>query len=234
MKRIVVIMLALLMAGVSSAGILPRLEEIPVDEIYSPKGFDSNDDVEVIVSGWLPNLCYKVPQAKYEVKGNVIDIKIQARKYMDEFNSCAEMVVPFLKSVRVGLLNKGLYEVKVNGKISSSMFVNQASSDAIDDVVYANVEYVQKMEGKRQVVLKGYNPSDCFVQDRVEFIDNGKNVYSVLPVMEQVSDHCPMKMVPFEWEVEVPSKLKEDRVLLHVRAMDGKSVNSLFPNNIAK
>ena len=32
---------------------------VPVDNVYSPKGFDANDNSEVIVSGFLPNLCYK-------------------------------------------------------------------------------------------------------------------------------------------------------------------------------
>jgi hypothetical protein len=48
--------------------------------------------------------------------------------------------------------------------------------------------------------------------------------------MKQNSDFCALKMVPFEYDVIVPSKLKSDKVLLHVRSMEGKSINSIFLN----
>ena len=80
----------------------------------------------------------------------------------------------------------------------------------------------------RIVELKGYNPSDCFQFDRVELVSNKEDVYSVLPIMKKVSDFCPMKMVPFSYEVEIPDDLPRKNILLHVRSMDGRSVNHLF------
>ena len=41
-----------------------------------------------------------------------------------------------------------------------------------------------------------------------------------------------MKMVPFSYDMEVPSNLNAAKVLLHVRVMDGKSVNSIFNNKV--
>ena len=52
--------------------------------------------------------------------------------------------------------------------------------------------------------------------------------------MKQVSEFCPMKMVPFEYEVEVPNNLEKEKILLHVRVMDGRSVNSLYLNRGAE
>jgi hypothetical protein len=41
-----------------------------------------------------------------------------------------------------------------------------------------------------------------------------------------------MKMIPFNYEAQVPETLKEvDQVLLHVRVMNGKSVNALIRSN---
>ncbi|MDC1175330.1 hypothetical protein OAT67_08030 [Bacteriovoracaceae bacterium] len=207
---------------------------VPIDQIYSPNGFDSNDNAEIIVEGYLPNLCHKSPKSEVVVKGNVIDIKMKSLKYESDNPFCPEMIVPFIEAVDVGVLDKGVYDIRVNGKSiyakESVISVDEASSDAVDEFVYANVEYVAKKEGSRVVELKGYNPSDCFVLDEIQVVDNGKDVYSILPKMKQIYDICPMKMVPFSFEVEVPSKLKSDKVLLHVRSMDGKSVNSLFFN----
>ena len=46
--------------------------------------------------------------------------------------------------------------------------------------------------------------------------------------MKQINDFCPMKMTPFAYDIEVPKTLNKARVLLHVRGMDGKSINSIF------
>ena len=207
---------------------------IPVSNIYSPEGFDSNDNVEIILEGFLPNLCYKSPSHSIEIDKDVINIKVEALVHDNEGIACAEMIVPFLEKVEVGVMDKGNYKILVNGespwKKEGSIKVNESISDAIDDSVYANVNYIEKDDDSRIVKLKGYNPSDCFVLDKIDVVDNKKDVYSVLPQMKQISDFCPMKMIPFEYEMEVPKSLKQDQVLLHVRVMDGKSVNSLFNN----
>ena len=233
MRKPLSILIALF--SVTAIASTPVAIHVPVDHIYSPKGFDSNDDTEVIVSGYLPNLCHKSPKSTYEVKGNKILIELKALKYHDSNPYCPEAIVPFIESVNVGVLDKGIYEIVVNGKTQyekgSSISIDESSSDAVDEYIYANVEYIEKKDnGSRIVELKGYNPSDCFVLEGIEVVDNKKDVYSILPKMKQVSDFCPMKMVPFNYEVEVPSNLKSNNVLLHVRSMQRKSVNSVFSN----
>ena len=183
----------------------------------------------------VPNLCHKSPQSKVVVKDKVINIQIQALHQYDNNNLfCPEMIVPFVEIVDVGMLDKGNYKVVVNGhspnSLKSELFVSESISNSVDEHVYANVDYIEKSEGSRMVNLIGYNPSDCFVFDKIEYVDNGKDVFSILPKMKQISDFCPMKMVPFNLEMEVPNNLKSDKVLLHVRVMNGKSVNSLFNN----
>lgn len=233
MKKSISLLAALF--SVTAMASTPVETHVPVDHIYSPKGFDSNDNTEVIISGYLPNLCHKSPKTSYEVKGNQINIEVKALKYHESNPYCPEAIVPFIESVNVGVLDKGLYEIVVNGKTQyekdSKIRIDESSSDAIDEFIYANVEYIEKKNnGSRVIELKGYNPSDCFVLENIEIVDNNKDVYSILPKMRQVSDFCPMKMVPFNYEVEVPNNLKENKVLIHVRSMQGKSVNSVFPN----
>lgn len=217
-----------------AAGSAPVKVSVPIDHVYSPKGFDSNDDTEVIVSGYLPDLCHKSPSARYRVDGNKIKITVEALRYADPDMACAEILVPFVESVHVGILDKGNYDIEVNAQTpfeqKSNIMINESTSNAVDDYIYANVSYVEKSFGSRTIQLKGYNPSDCLVLEGISFVSNEKDTYSVLPKMKKVSDFCPMKMTPFTYEAEVPSDIKESRVLLHVRAMDGRSVNTIFPN----
>ena len=49
---------------------------VPIKHVYVPKGFDSNDQTEVMVSGYLPNLCYRGHKSKVSVKDHTIQIQI--------------------------------------------------------------------------------------------------------------------------------------------------------------
>lgn len=229
--------IAFMAMGVVSAGV-PVEVMVPVEDVYAPKGFDSNDNSQIIVSGYLPNLCHRAPKSIVKIENKKIDIQIVSLKYHSSNPFCPEMIVPFVEAIDLGVMDKGMYDVVVNGKSiyeqNANIRIDEASSDAVDEFVYAGVEFVEKSAGSRKVVLKGYNPSDCFVLDEIEVLDNEKDVYSILPKMKQISDFCALKMVPFEYDVIVPEKLKSDKVLLHVRSVQGKSVNSIFLNQFAR
>ena len=214
------------MTTVAMAG-TPVKVKVPVDALYIPAGFDSNDSVEVVITGYLPNLCHKNPMTSFKVDKNLISITVSALKYDKTNPFCPEMVVPFLKTVKLGVLNKGKYQIEVNGKNKDSLLIEETTLDATDNHVYAYVSYIDKSSLQdNNITLKAYNPSDCMQLDRVEIYDNGVNTYSVLPIMKQIREFCPMKMVPYEFNVKIPSNLKSKKVLLHVRSMDGNSVNS--------
>jgi len=214
----------------------PIEKRVPVDHVYSPKGFDTNDSVEVVVSGFLPNLCHRAPRAKATVNGDTVNVELKSLYYQPSDPFCPPVVVPFIETLNLGLLNKGNYKIVVNGgqegRGESKLKITESTSDAIDDFVYAGVEYVEKQEGSRTVTLKGYNPTDCYELDKIQSVSNGTDTLAVLPIMKKVHDFCPLKMIPFSYDFEVPasSDLKTDTILLHVRRMEGKSVNTLFPN----
>lgn len=221
-----------LIASVAMAG-TPTEETVPIDHVFAPHGFDSNDNVELIVTGFLPNLCHKAPTTKVNVKGDKIFVEVTSLYYEESNPFCPEMVVPFTKAVSLGILDKGRYDIVVNNKTQwekkEEIKIAESVSNSIDDFSYAYVTYIEKENtpfGK--VVLKGYNPSDCFELESIDYVHNGKDTYSVLPKMKQVRELCPMKMIPFEYEWEVPRDLDTNKVLLHVRTMEGNSVNTIF------
>ena len=226
-------MSSLLMLSVFAQASTPVEKMVPVDHVFIPAGFDSNDSVEIVVTGFLPNLCHKSPEAEVIVQGRSVDINITSLYYHESNPFCPSMIVPFSQTVKLGLMDKGDYDIKVNGKspweLNEKMEIMESTSNAIDDHHYAYVNYIEK-EGvqKGEVLLKGYNPSDCFVLDKIDHISNKKDSYSVLPKMKQVRSFCPRKMVPFSYKWKVPNEIEARRVLLHVRTMNGKSVNSVY------
>jgi len=210
------------------------LPELPVYiyHTYSPEGFDSNDDIEIFISGALPNTCYKSPKVEITRQGNVFFAEVTAFYTGGQGEKCAEMLIPFLQKVNLGVLDKGNYQVKAKSGLqvieNSTVKIYESTSNSVDDNVYADVEYIKENSFNRVVELIGYNPSDCFELDEVKLVHNNKDTYSILPIMKKVYELCPMKMVPFSYEVEIPVVLDKSVVLLHVRSMEGRSVNRLF------
>lgn len=234
MKTLTTLALALFCINASAS--TPVAIELPVEHIYSPSGFHDHEETEVIISGHLPNLCHQSPKTEVRVKGKTIEIKVTALHYEPGNPFCANVLVPFIETVQVGVLDKGDYKIVVNPKSvftkKSAITVEERDFDAIDDIVFANVYQIEKMGMTETILLKGYNPSDCFVLDKIDYKHNGKDTYSIYPKMKQISDFCPRKLVPFVYKYEVPKDLSFPKVLLHVKAMDGRSINTLFSKEI--
>lgn len=234
-KNIKLIAALALIPVMSMAAPVTYEADVPVDHVFTPAGFDSNDNAEVVVTGFLPNLCYKAPKSVVSVNDGKISVSVKAIKKVVPMGFCANVIVPYVEYINIGVLDKGKYQIAVNEKSNwekkSSISIAEASSNSIDDAVYASVDEISfGDERSRKVLLKGYNPSDCFELKEIVIMDNGVDTYSVLPKMKQVRAFCPKKMIPFSYEFEVPEKLEADKVLLHVRVMDGRSVNAFFNN----
>lgn len=219
---------SLLFAGV------PISKKVPVDNIFVPKGFDSNDNVELVVTGFLPNLCHKSPKTTTEIIDNKINVTLTSLYYQKSNPYCPEMVVPFKKVVELGALPKGDFKIVVNEKTKwekkDDLFVKAPIDSNIDNYQYAYVEEIQENIEKDVLTLKGYNPSDCYEISQVSYISNGEDTYSVLPRMKKIRDFCPMKMMPFSISWKLPKELDAKKLLLHVRTLNGNSINKIITN----
>lgn len=208
---------------------------VPLDEIYIPAGFDSNDNVEIIITGYLPNLCYHSPKATLvKQEDNTLIIEVKAF-YKPELNDiCPEIIVPFTEVANLGILKSGSYEVKVNSSQPTNLARNfkiiDNNSPMQDESIYLYVDYVKKDFTNKTIEIVGLNPSDCFKLDEVKLISNGSNTISVLPILKKTTNFCPMKMTPMSIEVLIPNLAQNQKVLLHVRSMEGKSYNTIFMN----
>lgn len=237
--------LLILVASVQAFASNAELVPVPVDDIYVPKGFDTNDNVEVVVTGYLPDLCHHSPKALVKREGNNVKVEVKSYYKQPADGSCPEMIVPFTETVNLGLMNKGKYKISVNEneinkslksnkavKVQSELLVEATNSTYIDDNVYAAVDFVKKDYTHKEIEINALNPSDCFELDTVKFVSNGKNTYSVLPIMKQVRAFCPMKMTNLKIRTNVPTELNREKVLLHIRSMEGKSYNTIFNNSL--
>ena len=206
----------------------PQVILAPVKHLYVPNGFDSNDSVEVVVAGQFSNPCTSRNDVNVTVNGDIIDVVVTALvPDSTKKINCPAMVVPYKEVVSIGNLQGGDYTIVVNQKLKDKLVVEEANSSAIDEHLYAAIDNVEKMvDGK--YMLKGWRYSNCIEFDKVEVVSNHKDTLSVLPIMKQISDFCPMKMMPVAYEVKLDFReIRMEEALIHVRTMDGKSFNSI-------
>jgi hypothetical protein len=223
----------LLFSQIALAG--PEVILSNVDHLYVPEGFDSNDSIEVVVTGTFPNPCFARNNVIVEVKDASIDLTVTALAPYEKGDAklaCPDMVVPFKEVVSIGNLQGGVYDVRVNDKtqtaLNDKLNVTEAESRAVDDNIYAAIDRVEK-KSETEYVLHGWRYSMCVDLKTIKVVTNNKDTLSILPIMTKTADVCPMKGMPTEYAVTLDfSTLKMKKPLLHVRTMDGKSVNTVL------
>jgi len=211
--------------------------EAPVDHVFVPNGFDNNDHVEVIVTGKFPNPCFTRNSYDVNVKDDLININVTSLS-MDNpyYTKCEPLRIPFSETVSIGNLQGGKYNIVVNrgGKYEQkeSLNIAVASSHSIDDNIYAKIDYVETGftgGASGDAILVAQSPSPCLIVDKVTYLSNDKDTLSILPIMKKISSDCPEKTerieIPIKFE---PTKFKFNQILLFVRTLEGRSMNSII------
>ncbi len=229
-----ILLMLLATFSLASNAKVPNLEPTDIDSVFTPKGFDSNDNVEIVVTGWLPNKCHTTPiitVSNNEYKKE-INIQVVSTAYRDSSPFCPPNVVPFKSVIEIGKLDMGLHDVYINRNTrfnkNSSLFITKALSHSIDNDKYLSVDKVKYDINDRELKIKGYIRSDCFEVDKVNIISDKENTYSVLPIMKKTKDFCPMKMTPIVHKRHLSIGLEQNKVLLHIRSANGNSVNKII------
>ena len=205
----------------------PQVIPAPVKHLYIPGGFDSNDAVEVVVTGNFPNPCHSRNNVNVTINEDRINVHITALVPSGKQHNCPEILVPFKEVISIGNLQGGRYKINVNDKLKDIIIINEASSSAVDEHLYAAIDNIERRPNGK-FVLHGWRYSHCIEFDRLHVISNHKDTLSVLPIMKQVSNFCPMKMTPVSYEIKLDFRdMRLNETLIHVRTMDGKSFNSI-------
>lgn len=208
-----------------------------IDHIFVPMGFDSNDAVEVVVTGSFSDTCHGRKGVSVEKRDQLIILQMSSvTRIPAEPEQCLSMKIPFMETVNLGQLEAGVYQVvsTENGKIlqSETLTVTEPLSEAVDNHIYAMVERIDfgftgGLGGN--ALLIAHAPSSCIELDHVEYMSNGRDTLSILPIMRKVSEECDENnsrlVIPIEYDL---GQFEHSEVLFSVRSIDGRAVNALI------
>ena len=221
--------------------------EIPLERVLAPyNGYDDNDQVEVILQGALPNACYTLADTFYrsEDDGSTITVRQYAIKLSDDICDQGSILpahlaaaVPFTNSIALGTLPSAEYSISffTNGDRSGTRILNvaPANSSLVDSKPYAVVNtilvpsLVQK-GSQTTITLNGVLNSECVdLAEKFEIILE-RDVLVVLPTLkiDATAQSCAQVTRPYSRNVVIPG-FKAGKTLVHVRSMNGKSLNAV-------
>lgn len=200
----------------------------PVNAVFVPKGFDSNDNALVVVSGTYPNSCYKMGPAKVTYDKRSRNIWIDVKTYYTTGVVCAALYIPYTQAVDVGVLQPGDYKVVVNQKEVEKLPIATTTRDQPDDFVYATVSSLSRISPDI-FEIQGYLPNNCSQISEIRVLEEAGDVIAVLP-MVSFGKNCEPSLDPkelsFKTEFKVSTGLQGER-LIHVRSLNGASLNQV-------
>ncbi|MBL4818689.1 MAG: hypothetical protein JKY15_05595 [Deltaproteobacteria bacterium] len=203
-----------------------RVVHLMPEKVFIPKGFDSNDSSEVIISGWYPNPCYEPLEAEVIKENGQIFITPRAKLIQRSDRVCIAMAVPYVKSIKLGMMKPGLTKISMLDIWTGHLEVEPEGKDSIDDHLYGKVTHVRS--GDKALFVEIEQPSSCITFDSFKFISNNKDTCAVLPIMKQVQRVCPKDPRVFEYRFDIPAECQiAEKVLFHIRSLGGESVNHI-------
>ncbi|MEY4064688.1 MAG: hypothetical protein RIR26_896 [Pseudomonadota bacterium] len=227
------------------AGSRPVLAPAPVQRAFIPEGFDDNDNVEVILHGHFPNSCMKVGPVDVSINADSRVVSLKPEVYAYESELCAQVSIPFMQKVALGHLPAGAWKLELPEKLAyepAPLVVHRARSAAPDDALYAPVDEVvlipESQGALHLVVVSGRWPEPpegkCFELVRVANRMGADNALVVLPIVEIKNEgQCKVSrnaQKSFVGSAVVNGAISED-VLVHVRVMNGDSLNKFYEAN---
>ncbi len=227
--------------------------EVKVEEAFAPmRGFDDNDNVQVVIHGMLPNACYTLGRHELQREsGNSYRIRQFAIKREDgvcmqdgPMPPHMQLAIPFTTEVSIGQLQVGDYSFDYDkqgqnpGNNSIAVNVERSKAPTIDSLPYASVSSmsIPDVVDSREntvVTVEGVLTSSCMELNPSQVkIQQIKDVYVVLPIVTiKTGVMCAQQIKPFRMPLQL-GKLAEGHYLIHVRSMNGKAVNRVVESLI--
>ncbi len=223
--------------GIASANdIGPALITKVTERVFTPHGFDDNDNVQVVLDGELQSTCYRAGPVEASVDKDTKTIRIHDHNYFYEGCWCAEVVTPYVRAVDIGILPHGNYSVVVENDEGrtlrkGAMNITLATTLAPDDFLYAPVSEASvsiPTDGSNpKLTLRGNFSNTCMTLKEIRPTYSPGNVIEVLPIADMKSENCAEALVPFT--VTVPlTNVPKGRTLVHVRSLNGQALNQVY------
>ncbi len=232
-----ILILSSLLLALAAFADSPASQVIKIEKSYVPIGFDDNDRIQVVVSGVLPNTCYKLDQASASVSYTDNSVTLE-QKVLQYPGVCIPTLVPFAKVVELGILREGNYTLndKTSGEVVGKLQVTRSSKLEADDFLYAPIgdayvvqkEVANSTESKKCKLHLTGSFSDRCTRLKIVHIHYYPELIIVQPIAERIGGKrdCKPNKTRYSWQGELQNGLTGN-YLLHVRSMNGEAVNKI-------
>ncbi len=223
--------------GMAFAAAAPHIEvfqpatvDILPDRVFTPLGFDDNDNAQVVLDGSLSDTCYKLGPTQFRVEHASHKIFVRQQAFYYPGGWCADVRIPYVQTVNLGILQPGRYEVLLeqNGKTTkpvATLPVAVARTKSPDDFLYAPITETHFDSARVNLVLGGFFTNSCMVFNHVKTHVLDNQVIEILPIVDlERALNCAQ--VANEFSVSVSLKnIPHGRYLLHIRSLNGQAIN---------
>lgn len=235
MKYLLSLFVILFGLNLSSASAEEIEQNIPATHLFVPVGYDDNDQVDVVIEGYLPDSCHKLGwvEVAKDIENKTIDMKVNVWKIGEE---CLEIQVPFTHTVRLGRFPEGSYQVRMRSQdLTRKLAISRSTKGLPDEFLYAPVDSARVASLLPKpgsiAVIEGRLTNSCLKVKELKVLNHEETV-EVLPLMEMTKvdpqgEPCRKMERTFVATAPMP-ELKVGRHLLHVRSLNGQSVNAAF------
>jgi hypothetical protein len=209
----------------------PKIVPHVPERVFLPLGFDDNDNAQVVLYGTYPDSCWKVAGSQARVDQAQRKIYVQDRALHYSGWACAEVISHYTKSVDLGPLPPGSYEILVEGDSvgpvkwlpMGTLKIGKTHNPNPDDFLYAPVQETVFSRADNVLILRGDWAQSCLdmASVKVRFFPG---LIEVLPVAQMTGGTCEMGWFPFEEKVDLTSA-EPGLTLIHVRSLNGQAVN---------
>lgn len=221
-------------ASTALAGDAGEVVNVDARFLFVPQGFDSNDQTQVVVDGYMPNACYKIqtPEVSYNEAERTFTITPKAYKFEADDTVCGTYQVPYTATASLGVLKAGEYTIVAQGTEKRTLPIKQSSTVGPDDFLYAPVDqvYVDVNTNRRQILayITGRYTNTCMRFQEVKVLDQGETI-ALLPIirMENRGDCRETEMSYKGLTAKLPWRAPGS-YLLHVRSLSGTAINNVF------
>jgi hypothetical protein len=239
--RSIFLILTLMLVSISSMA--TEIETVPniprVENIFVPPGFDDFDESEITYWVQEPNTCYlKTYNLPPQIDHNRKIIKISNLSKKVKLDVCARRLKEYPKTVSLGELRQGTYEIQFqvgDGKFETveRISIEKSSVPTVDEFEYANVDEnqltvsVDPVGRQVELNLSGSFPNSCYDFKEIKVLQRSDKVIEVLPIIQRVKDSC-------DDEVQQAYSIKKiidytdtelSRKLVHIRVANGHAIN---------
>lgn len=240
MKKLITVLIvgasAWTVKAVASEDFRPALiKEMPT-HVFTPASFDNNDNAQVVLAGEYSSTCYKVGPVEALVDEQAKRIVVRNGAYFYSGCWCAQVEVPYVQTVDLGILRAGQYDVALesqSGKLvkMGALHIALSANQGPDDYLYAPVDQVRvsiSQEEAPVLELRGQFNTSCMELADVKVFYRAGNVIEVLPTATyKDTGDCVKGARAFARRVRLDGA-NRGKSLVHVRSLNGRAFNTVF------